>query len=338
MSLRPFLLTVCVSLIFTAQAGAVVGGEKVASEDVPWFAMVGACGGTLVAPDRILTAAHCMTGQTAAQIGGATVNGQTRKVTAVGMHPNWRQRNGENYVDDVALVQLESPVLGVPQVTLGGTDPGVATIVGTGAVYAPGTGHGEIETIKDGGLNQAVLRSMTDRDCAKSFGDHRPSSGERFDAKRMRCSIDQDGKAPLSSGCFGDSGGPLVTGLASAPVLLGVVSWGSDRCGADHTPSVFADVSLYRSFITDPAPTWMPYQQLTVKVSGKAKSKYTCSVSGAREPGTSLSYVWKRLPRWGKPVEVGRGRTYKPKDSSKVACFVYSANDGGQILAGVSPA
>ena len=336
MSIRPLLLTVCVSLIFTAQAGAVVGGEKIAVQDVPWFAMVGSCGGTLVAPDRVLTAAHCMTGQTAAQLGSASVNGQSRTVTNVAMHPNWRQRNGENYVDDVALVQLASPILGVPPVTLGGADPGVATIVGTGRVYAPGTGHGEAETIKAGGLNQAALRTMTDRECAKAFGDYRPSSGERFDAKRMRCSIDPDGKQPLSSGCFGDSGGPLVTGLASAPVLLGVVSWGSDRCGADHTPSVFADVSLYRAFITDPSPTWMPARHLTAKVRGKAK--LTCDVSGTREAGTSLSYVWKRLPRWGRPVEVGTGRTYTRKDRSKVACFVYSANDGGQILAGVKQA
>jgi D-alanyl-D-alanine carboxypeptidase len=34
-------------------------------------------------------------------------------------------------------------------------------------------------------------------------------------------------------------------------VLLGVVSWAGARCGADHLPSVFAQVSRYRTFIAD---------------------------------------------------------------------------------------
>ena len=46
MSLRPFALAVFASLILAAPASAVVGGEKVAAGDVPWFAMVGGCGGT----------------------------------------------------------------------------------------------------------------------------------------------------------------------------------------------------------------------------------------------------------------------------------------------------
>ena len=136
--------------------------------------------------------------------------------------------------------------------------------------------------IKAGGLSQAALRTMTDRECAKAFGDYRPSSGERFDAERMRCSIDPDGKQPLSSGCFGDSGGPLVTGLASAPVAARRRRRGAATAAAPTTlPSVFADVSRYRAFITDPSPTWMPTRHLTVKVSGK--SKLTCDVSGTRE-------------------------------------------------------
>jgi hypothetical protein len=52
----------------------------------------------------------------------------------------------------------------------------------------------------------------------------------------MLCAIDVDGRSPLSSGCNGDSGGPLYTGTPAAPVVLGIVSWGGARCGADHRP------------------------------------------------------------------------------------------------------
>jgi hypothetical protein len=48
---RACLLTVLVALAAAAPSGAVVGGEPVAPESVPWFADVSGCGGTLVAPD-----------------------------------------------------------------------------------------------------------------------------------------------------------------------------------------------------------------------------------------------------------------------------------------------
>jgi hypothetical protein len=44
---------VLVALAAAAPSGAVVGGEPVAAELVPWFADVGGCGGMLMAPARV---------------------------------------------------------------------------------------------------------------------------------------------------------------------------------------------------------------------------------------------------------------------------------------------
>ena len=99
-----------------------------------------------------------------------------------------------------------------------------------------------------------MLRQVSDADCAHVYRTNRPGTGERFNAARMLCAVDVDGRQPLSSGCFGDSGGPLIAGTNAAPIQLGVTSWGGDRCGADHSPSVFADVSRYRDFIPRPDP------------------------------------------------------------------------------------
>ena len=139
--------------------------------------------------------------------------------------------------------------------------------------------------ITGGGLRQATLRQITDAECAKAFKGRTPGTGETFDAARMRCAIDPDGREPLSSGCFGDSGGPLIAGTNAAPVQIGVVSWGGDKCGADHSPSVFADVERYRSFISDPDPTWAPTRKRAVKIK-RSGSTLTCTVDGPREPGT----------------------------------------------------
>jgi hypothetical protein len=112
-------------------------------------------------------------------------------------------------------------------------------ILGRGRSTAPGSGQTEPF---DGKLRQATLRTISDKECAKDFKHERGNGGERFDAKRMVCAIDVDGKSSLSSGCNGDSGGPLYTGSDAAPALIGVVSFGGSRCGADLLPSVFAEV------------------------------------------------------------------------------------------------
>ena len=321
-------LATCVS---AAPAGAVVGGEKVAPETVPWFAQVASCGGTLVTPDRLLTAAHCVGGMSPSQVGETVVGGQVRTITHVALHPGYRARNGENFLDDVAIVTLDQPVVGVTPVTLGEAT-GPARIVGTGFALAPGTGHSEAEILTGGGLRQATLRQLSDRECAAAFAHNRPGTGERFNAARMRCAVDVDGREPLSSGCFGDSGGPLVVGPDSAPVQVGVVSWGGDKCGADHSPSVFADVHRYRDFILARDPVWAPTRTATVSVTGKRTLK--CSASG-REAGTTLTYTWKRRSHRRGMQVVGTGRTHRPRSSGRFYCFVTASNAGGELLAGV---
>jgi secreted trypsin-like serine protease len=117
----------------------------------------------------------------------------------------------------------------------------------------------------------------------------------------MLCAVDVDGRQPLSSGCFGDSGGPLIAGTNAAPIQLGVTSWGGDRCGADHSPSVFADVSRYRDFILDATPTWAPTQRYSAHIQGSAR----------------------------------RGNTLKSDRGRRLFCFVTAYNDGGEVLVGV---
>jgi hypothetical protein len=340
---RACLLTVLVALAAAAPSGAVVGGEPVAPESVPWFAHVAGCGGTLVAPDRVLTAGHCVMDVPPANIAGVLVGTERRHGSRFAMHPGWRHANGpHNVLDDVALVQLDQPVTTVAPVALAGAAPtGAAWILGRGRQFAPGTGHSEKKILTASGLRQAVLRPMGDKECAAVWKHRRGNAGERFDAARMLCAIDVDGLEPPSSGCNGDSGGPLYTGTAAAPVLLGVVSWGSTRCGADHTPSVFADVTRYRDFITGTSPTWAPSPTSAAKVTGSRKVGGTlrCAVDGYVARPTKVEVQWQR--QGGRqPKNVGHARTYrvtKADAGHPLVCTLTASNDGGSSAAAFAP-
>jgi hypothetical protein len=257
--------------------------------------------------------------------------------THLAMHPGWRHANGpDNVYDDVAIVELAQPLTGVAPVALGSRAPREATILGRGRPVAPG-GQATMQQRFDGTLRAATLRTMSDAECAKAFGRARGNGGERFDGARMLCAVDVDGRAPLNSGCNGDSGGPLYSGPASAPVLHGIVSWGGAKCGADHSPSVFAEVARYRGFISDRSPVWAPSVVNAPRIAGapRAGSKLTCTAQYAVTPTTTKT-SWARLGG-RKPKTVGHGRTYTVEATDaghQVSCFVEASNDGGMSAAG----
>lgn len=236
---RLLFLAPLLALCAASPASAVIGGMPVDPAAVPWFATVHGCGGTLVAPDRVVTAAHCLPGLGLYELAPTQVAGTTRRVTQYALHPGWETMNGSSPLEDIAIVQLDAPVPGVPAVKVGGTPGAAATILGNGLTVAPGSAAAA--QIQE--LREAVLRPISDVKCAKAYRRDRGNGGERFDAARMLCATDADGKAPLSSGCNGDSGGPLYAGPREAPVLLGVISWGGARCGADRLPNVYGDVT-----------------------------------------------------------------------------------------------
>lgn len=230
-SLLAFSILAGASAAVASPAVPVVGGKPVAAGVYPDVVAVlahdGACTGTLVAPDVVLTAGHCTTEITPEYVVVDTVDygregGEVIPVKQAIGYPDWE------HAYDVGAVVLAHPAKAKPRAVARACNAPVApasgglpkvTVAGFGLTTKAGTGD-------NSKLNAAALR-VTDPDCTQTFG--------------CNAAIAPDGEFAAGGGgtdsCFGDSGGPAFVDVGGgAQALFGVVSRGvysqhNDPCG-----------------------------------------------------------------------------------------------------------
>jgi secreted trypsin-like serine protease len=221
----------------------IVGGTTTTTSAYPFMMQITDasqnqfCGGTLVSPTKVVTAAHCMVGETTSSVrvvGGRTylngTNGTVARVSKIWIHPNYTSATrGE----DVAVLTLSTSMPYATAKYVSSTDTSVYTAGTTARVLGWGT------TSQNGSssnqLRTATVPIVSDTSCRGSYGSD-------FVASEMVC-------AGYSSGgvdtCQGDSGGPLLVG----GVLAGITSWG-EGCAQAGYPGVYTRLTTFSSLVT----------------------------------------------------------------------------------------
>jgi hypothetical protein len=261
----------CAVALTGTPASAVSGGRPVPDPAAaPWMVTIAfagdrplldraACGGVLIRPDRVATAAHCLDHGDPARLdvhlGAATLSsqpGRTLTVRGFATHPGYRliyppDRPGDfssaAAADDLGIIQLSRPVLGVRPMPVAGRAPAVGTPV---QVY----GHGQTGPTTTGDvLQRGDLRIIGDAACTASLG-------PVVDAASVVCA------QSTATICAGDSGGPLVHRTPAGPQLVGLASFGGEvvgqTCGQDGAPGGFADAAAQRRWLDQDHPTLAP--------------------------------------------------------------------------------
>ncbi|NXY21407.1 CEL2A elastase, partial [Atrichornis clamosus] len=241
---------------FPPLVSRVVGGENARPYSWPWQASLQyrsngkwyhTCGGTLIATNWVMTAAHCISSSLTYRVYLGKYNLAAEEKGSIALSPekiivneNWDPQDVANGYD-IALIKLPEHVALSDQIQLACLPPAQSILSSNTACYVTGWGRLQTNGPLPDDLQQGLLLVVDYATCSK------PSWWGKIVKPSMVCA----GGDGIISSCNGDSGGPLnCQGADGRWEVHGIVSFGSSLgCNYYQKPSVFTRVSAYNSWI-----------------------------------------------------------------------------------------
>jgi len=215
------------------------------------------CGGSLIAKDVVMTAAHCQVESYTVVVGQHDMNestdGEELNVKADLPHPNYAITGDEDFMlvfldgtfENVDLVKLNSDS-SIPLVSQ------ELTTMGWG-IKSTDDDWPDVSDV----LMSVQLSTMSNEACEASEGeiDGCAISFEGMISENMLCA-----RAYVRDSCYGDSGGPLIIegDDASSDIQVGVVSWGYG-CAEPDFPGVYSRISQLYGWIEESICSYSSY-------------------------------------------------------------------------------
>ena len=261
----------------------VIGGQDAKRHAWPWTVLIlnGSniyCGGSIISPTFLITAAHCVDLQTqptlSFYVGKHNVRQkelyeQKLEMKQIHIHEKYRKGNVStpgNY--DMALVELKKPVKFtkyVRPICLASVDMFKAGH----ECYLNGWGYTNISTKTPSDTLQQIRLPLVSHKVCNSNESYRGIIGQFY----LCAGVPEGGK----DGCIYDSGGPLMCAHSdTAPwYLVGMMIWG-DGCAKKNKYGVYANVARQQDFIKKnvkdlPRP-YLPRENPTAVETGKNSS------------------------------------------------------------------
>ncbi|KAM9738148.1 coagulation factor VII-like isoform 2-T2 [Menidia menidia] len=231
----------------------IVGGTECPKGECPWQVLLvykgkGFCGGVIVKPTWILTAAHCLENtdrrflKVVAGEHNIQVNESTEQLVPVAEVVTHESYSRATVDHDIALLRLATPLrygtFAVPvclPTRLLAERELWAVRLHTVSGWGRRSEHGPTSNV----LRRTQVPRMRTQTCVEK-------SGVRL-TPNMFCAGYPDGR---TDSCRGDSGGPLVTEYRGTAYLLGIVSWGRG-CAQPGNYGIYTRVSNYLQWVQD---------------------------------------------------------------------------------------